>query len=50
MDNGAHPVLQIETGMPEDKKRELLIPFVERHVGKIDIENRKMTVDWELDY
>ena len=50
MDNGVHPVLQIETGMPEGKKRELLIPFVERHVGKIDTENRKMTVDWELDY
>ncbi len=50
MDNGAHPVLQIEAEMPEGKKQELLIPFVARHVDKIDSESGKITVDWELDY
>ena len=50
MDNGAHPILQIETEAPEGSKREILIPFVEQYVGKIDSENRKITVDWELDY
>jgi 16S rRNA processing protein RimM len=29
---------------------ELLIPFVDHFVSKVDQLNRQMTVDWEKDY
>ena len=50
MDNGIHPVLQVETDVPDGGKKVRLIPFVNRYVGEIDRENGKMVVDWELDY
>ena len=50
MDNGAHPVLQVDAGMPDGSRKELLIPFVGSYIGKVDCENGKITVDWELDY
>ncbi len=50
MDNGAHSVLQVCADMPDGGKKELLIPFVDSYVGKVDCESRKITVDWELDY
>lgn len=52
MDNGAHPILRV--AMPEDetseKQKELLIPFVEKFVGKVDQEAKRITVDWQPDY
>lgn len=50
MDNGVHPVLQVEADVPDGRKKERLIPFVDRYVGKIDREDGKIVVDWELDY
>ena len=50
MDNGAHPVLQVDADMPDGSRKELLIPFVGSYIGKVDCENGKITVDWELDY
>ncbi len=50
MDNSAHSVLQVDADMPDGGKKELLIPFVDSYIGKVDCENRKITVDWELDY
>ena len=52
MDNGVHQVLRVEaekTG-DSDKRREILIPFVDRFLGEIDIKAGKITVDWESDY
>ena len=43
---GAHPVLRVEheEGAPR------LIPFVEAHVDAVDIEARRIDVDWGKDY
>lgn len=51
MDNGAHPILKVghqDTG--DRKTAELLIPFVDRFVSKVDQTAKKITVDWERDY
>lgn len=50
IDNGAHPVLQVDAGMPDGSRKELLIPFVGSYVGKVDCDNGRITVDWERDY
>ncbi len=51
IDNGAHPILRVEVpGQGTDKAQELLIPFVERFVPKVDQQAKTMTVDWEKDY
>jgi len=60
MDNGAHPILRVEMpeaehasaiNRPQDKApKELLIPFVDRFVTTVDRQEKKITVDWELDY
>lgn len=50
MDNGAHPVLQVDTVMPDGRDKELLIPFVGQYVIGVSREDRKITVDWERDY
>lgn len=52
MDNGVHQVLRVETEKAEDskKQREILIPFVEKFVSKVDFETRQVIVDWESDY
>lgn len=56
IDNGAHPILRVEAprqAAPEAEKktpRELLIPFVDRFVQKVDQAAKKITVDWEADY
>lgn len=48
MDNGAHPILRVK---PEaDERQEMLIPFVDQFVIKVDREARKITADWGLDY
>ena len=50
MDNGAHPVLRVDTVMPDGRNKELLIPFVSQYVTAVSREDRKITVDWERDY
>ena len=50
IDNGAHPILQIQADLPDGRKKELLVPFVDRYVGEVDTDKRTIAVDWELDY
>jgi 16S rRNA processing protein RimM len=48
MDNGAHPILRVQpTG---ENAQEMLIPFVDQFVIKVDRDARKITADWGLDY
>ncbi len=51
MDNGAHPILRVSVPAADaDKQKELLIPFVEKFVWTVDLQERRITVDWGLDY
>ena len=56
IDSGAHPILRVVLPLPvensqtKEPPREYLIPFVERFVPTVDLENKKIIVDWELDY
>ena len=57
IDNGAHPILRVvktEAVSASDQQpaseREYLIPFVEHFVPNVDQKNKKITVDWGLDY
>jgi 16S rRNA processing protein RimM len=48
MDNGAHPILRVQpTG---ENAQEMLIPFVDQFVIKVDRDARKITAEWGLDY
>ena len=44
MESGAHDLLVIKG------KREVLIPFVEHFVGKVDVAAGRIEVDWGEDY
>lgn len=56
IDNGAHPILRVvstatdQTAQQSVSEREYLIPFVEHFVPEVDQKNKKITVDWGLDY
>lgn len=51
MDNGAHPILRVAVPSADaDKQKELLIPFVEKFVRTVDLQERRIVVDWGLDY
>lgn len=52
MDNGVHQVLRVAVDAKEasGKHREILIPFVDKFVGEINQEEKKIMVDWESDY
>jgi len=52
MDNGAHPILQVEVPADdgEAKPKELLIPFVEQFVKTVDQAAKRIVVDWDIDY
>jgi len=63
IDNGAHPILRVgQTKAKEGLEalatvnrtsapaREYLIPFVEHFVPSVDQKNKKIIVDWGLDY
>ncbi len=52
MDNGAHPILRVADRDTGDQKNpeEILIPFVDRFVSKIDLATKKITVDWDRGY
>ena len=45
-DYGAHPVLRVAAADGTVR----LIPFVPAHVDEVDLEQRRVVVDWELDY
>lgn len=46
MQTGANDVLVVK----DDEKIERLIPFVAAHVLDVDLPNRRIVVDWGLDY
>ena len=48
MDNGAHPILRVQPA--DEKAQEMLIPFVDRFVIRVDRDARKITADWGFDY
>lgn len=56
MDNGAHPILRVaptianEATTSEPPVSERLIPFVAQFIIGVDQAERKITVDWGLDY
>ena len=59
MDNGAHPILRVavpvqEAGQDAKEKSagapELLIPFVDQFVKTVQQQDKKIIVDWGLDY
>ena len=53
LDTGAHSVLQVvaEAGTPgAPERRERLIPFVAAYVDRVSLAERRITVDWGLDY
>jgi 16S rRNA processing protein RimM len=51
MDNGAHPILRVAVAAQDDNPdHELLIPFVDQFIKKVDRAAMEITVDWESDY
>lgn len=54
--NGVHDVLEVDpsadpTGDPAEKKlRTLLIPMVDAYVDRVDVEARRIDVDWQPDW
>lgn len=52
MDNGAHPILRVlpPTSPEQAMAAEILIPFVDQFVKTVDQQERKIVVDWGLDY
>lgn len=53
IDTGPHSVLRVmPAGLVEPIKpdEERLIPFVAAYVGEVSLEQRRITVDWGLDY
>ena len=53
MDNGAHPILRVlppATSSGQLQDAEILIPFVDQFVKSVDQQEKKVVVDWGLDY
>ncbi len=52
LDTGAHSVLRVvaAAGTGETDTEERLIPFVAAYVDDVDLTQRRITVDWGLDY
>lgn len=49
-DNGAHAILELAESQADGTVRERLIPFVGAVVKQVDLKQRCITVDWEVDY
>ncbi|GAA5234611.1 ribosome maturation factor RimM [Verticiella sediminum] len=57
-DNGAHAVLEVqrlsEAGAPavdaKGRPVTMLVPFVEAHVGSVDLAERRIDTDWPADF
>lgn len=45
-ETGANDVLRIQDG----NKKEILIPFIEQFIIKVDLKLARITVDWGIDY
>lgn len=52
MDNGAHPILRVVPVSADATKpaAEMLIPFVDQFVKSVSRSDKKIVVDWGLDY
>ena len=51
LETGANDVLVIQTlGLDGKISKEYLVPYVDAHVKKIDLENKKIWVDWDEDF
>ena len=52
MDNGAHPILRVVPVSADATKpaAEMLIPFVDQFVKSVSRSEKKIVVDWGLDY
>jgi len=52
LDTGPHSVLRIapELGEANDEADERLVPFVAAYVTDVNLAERRITVDWGLDY
>ena len=51
LDTGPHSVLRVAVPEPAPEgEAERLIPFVAAYVDKVDLPERRITVDWGLDY
>ena len=52
LDTGPHSVLRIRPDGPEatGEEAERLIPFVSAYVDDVDLSQRRITVDWGLDF
>ncbi len=52
LDTGPHSVLRIapEGAAPGDESTERLVPFVAAYVVDVKLDERRITVDWGLDY
>jgi 16S rRNA processing protein RimM len=46
LDTGAHSVLRVQTQPTQER----LIPFVAAYVDEVDLAQRRILVDWGLDY
>jgi len=52
LDTGPHSVLRItpEGADPSDEAAERLVPFVAAYVVDVEMDQRRIVVDWGLDY
>lgn len=55
MDNGAHPILRVAASAVQadtDNKAaaEILIPYVDQFIKSVSLAEKKIVVDWGLDY
>ena len=52
IDTGAHSVLRVvpNGSVPTDEAAQRLIPFVAQYVDAVSLTDRRITVDWGLDY
>lgn len=49
-ETGANDVLRIQNENADKEKKEILIPFIEQFVVKVDLKLSQTTVDWDIDY
>ncbi len=50
IDTGPHSVLRVTPAAESTEEAERLIPFVAAYVDEVSLEQRRITVDWGLDY
>lgn len=50
IDNGVHQILQVAYALPDGKRDERLIPFVDAYLREVDVAGKRIVVDWGLDY